>query len=223
MKAIFFDLFFTLIVPAYPDTDTEYDVLDLSASQWEHYAENQELYEERALGYVKNEARIIHRITSILPFRITKKQEDLILIRREARMKHALESITPEIMSVLTELKARGYLLGLISNADMIDCKYWTTSPLSLLFDDALFSCDYEMLKPRMLFYQTAMNRLGVTPQESIFIGDGGSEELTGAKSVGMKTVFTESLIQKSPKVREQLLFDSDYHINSFSELLTFL
>ena len=38
IKAIYFDLFFTLIVPAYEKTNNEYDILNLSVSEWEQYA-----------------------------------------------------------------------------------------------------------------------------------------------------------------------------------------
>lgn len=40
MKAIFFDLFFTLIIPAYEKTNNEFDMLGLSISEWEKYAED---------------------------------------------------------------------------------------------------------------------------------------------------------------------------------------
>ena len=37
VKAIFFDLFFTLADPRYAD-ENEYDVLGISAAEWERYA-----------------------------------------------------------------------------------------------------------------------------------------------------------------------------------------
>lgn len=52
INAIYFDLFFTLIVPAYEKANNEYDLLSLSVSEWEQYAENDILYHERALGFI---------------------------------------------------------------------------------------------------------------------------------------------------------------------------
>ena len=49
IKAIYFDLFFTLIIPAYEKTNSEFDILGLSMSEWEKYAEDASLYHERAL------------------------------------------------------------------------------------------------------------------------------------------------------------------------------
>ena len=47
IKAIFFDLFFTLIIPVYEKENNEFDILDLSVHEWEEYAENDSLYQER--------------------------------------------------------------------------------------------------------------------------------------------------------------------------------
>ncbi len=54
IKAIYFDLFFTLIVPAYEKTNNEYDIINLSVSEWEQYAENEKSSKndiERSIRY----------------------------------------------------------------------------------------------------------------------------------------------------------------------------
>ena len=68
IKAIYFDLFFTLIVPTYSKANNEFDILDLSANEWENYAESDVLYQERALGLVKSERVIIDKILSTILF-----------------------------------------------------------------------------------------------------------------------------------------------------------
>ena len=50
IQAIFFDLFYTLIVPEYNQLRNENDVLGLSVDEWQHYAEDYPLYRERASG-----------------------------------------------------------------------------------------------------------------------------------------------------------------------------
>ena len=62
IKAIYFDLFFTLIIPTYETENSEYSILNLSIDEWEKYAENEMLYRERALGLVKTE---VDKIISI--------------------------------------------------------------------------------------------------------------------------------------------------------------
>ncbi|MCM1039690.1 MAG: HAD-IA family hydrolase [Ruminococcus sp.] len=223
IKAIYFDLFYTLIIPAYDKENNEFEIVNLSMREWEKYAEADFLYQERALGLVKSEAEIIEKIVANIPFDISDIQKEKLLIAREKRMKTALQSVSDSIINVLKELKSKNIKLGLISNADIIDCKYWKQSSLALFFDDTIFSCNVGLLKPDEHIYELAMQHLGVLPNESLFVGDGGSEELYGAKAVGMKTMFTEALETKSSEQRNCIMGNADYHIKDFVEILKYI
>lgn len=220
IKAIYFDLFFTLIVPTYSKANNEFDILDLSANEWENYAESDVLYQERALGLVKSEKDIIDKIVSTIPFDISDIQKEKVLLARENRMKAALKNVSMDIIDVLKKLKDKNIKLGLISNADVIDCKYWNQSQLSPIFDDVIFSCNVGVLKPNRKIYELAMQHLNVLPSECMFVGDGGSNELYGAKSVGMKTVFTEALEVKTDEKRICIMEYADYYVKYFREIL---
>ena len=223
IKAIYFDLFFTLIIPAYDKVNNEFDILNMSADEWEQYAENEVLYRERALGLVKNETEIIDKIISFMPFKVSAVQKEKVLYAREERMKNALQMVSKEILDVLQKLDSMDIKLGLISNADSIDCKYWEQSPLFQYFHDAVFSCNVGMLKPDRQIYELAMQRLNVSPEQCLFVGDGGSNELYGAKSAGIGTVFSEMLEIKSIEQRKNIMKYADYHISHMNELLYFL
>lgn len=220
IKAIYFDLFFTLIVPTYREENNEFDILDLSVNEWENYAESDVLYQERALGLVKTEREIIDKIVSTIPFDISDIQKEKVLLARENRMKAALQNVSMDIIDVLKKLKDNDIKLGLISNADIIDCKYWNQSQLSPIFDDVIFSCNVGMLKPDRRIYELAMQHLNVLSSECLFVGDGGSNELYGAKSVGMKTVFTEALEVKTDEKRIRIMEHADYCVKYFREIL---
>lgn len=220
IKAVFFDLFFTLILPDYGEENTEFDILNLTRQEWEKYAEDAELYRERALGLVKADREIIDKIVEKLPLEVSDIQKEQLLFVRTLRMKSALQNVSEKILDVLKRVKGQGILLGLISNADVIDCKHWKDSPLYSLFDDAVFSCNVGILKPNRQIYELAMEHLNVLPEECLFVGDGGSAELFGAKSVGMKTVFSEVLEVKSEENRNKIIKYADYHISDITELL---
>lgn len=145
-----------------------------------------------------------------MPFQFSDTQKKQVLYAREQRMKSALQSVSEEILSALQALKSRNVKLGLISNADCIDCKYWERSPLFPYFDDAVFSCDVELLKPDKRIYELAMQRLDVSPDQCLFVGDGGSNELCGAKSAGMGTVFSEMLETKTAEQKENIIQYAD-------------
>lgn len=223
IKAIYFDLFFTLIVPAYGKINNEFDILNLSVGEWGQYAENDSLYRERALGFVKNETEIIDKIVSLMPFEVSVVQKQQVLNAREMRMQNALKMVSKEILDVLQKLKAENIKLGLISNADCIDCKYWKQSPLFPYFDDVIFSCDVGLLKPDRQIYELAMQRLHVSPEACLFVGDGGSNELCGAKEAGICTVFSEMLETKNDEQRKTIIKYADYHIKHMNELFYFL
>lgn len=223
IKAVYFDLFFTLIVPVYNETNNEFDILNLSVDEWEQYAESDILYRERALGLVKTEAEIIDKIIALMPFEVNDTTKEQVLHAREERMKNALKMVSTEILDVLEKLKSMNIKLGLISNADFIDCKYWSQSSLFPYFNDAVFSCNVGLLKPDVKIYKLAMQRLNVLPEQCLFVGDGGSNELFGAKAAGMKTVFSEMLETKSDAQRKEIIKYTDSHIGHINELFNYL
>ena len=129
VKAVFFDLFFTLIVPNYLNENNEYDVLKLTKVEWESYAENDELYKERALGIVNDEVIIIKKIIEMMPYDATSEQIEEIVYRRSDRIKRALLTVKEEIIETIRSLKEKGIKICLISNSDCMDCKFWNQSP----------------------------------------------------------------------------------------------
>ena len=220
IKGVFFDLFFTLILPRYPADRKECDVLGMSVGEWERYAEEENLYRERALGMVKSESEILERITSQIPVHITPEQRAEVLSRRERRMRSAFLEVPELVLEVLNELRKSHIKIGLISNCDRIDIKFWDQSRLAGFFDDAVFSCEVGLLKPDEKIYRLALNRLGLRASECVFVGDGGSDELKGAKKAGMKTVFSEALLQKTKREQRELMASADVHIQQFDQLL---
>lgn len=67
------------------------------------------------------------------------------------------------------------------------------------------------------------MEHLNVSPEQCLFVGDGGSNELCGAKSVGMRTVFSEMLETKTVERRKDITRYADYQIRHINELFKYL
>lgn len=86
----------------------------------------------------------------------------------------------------LAEIGGAGILRGLVSDCSAETPTVWPTSPLSTHFDAVSFSCVTGHRKPEPESYLTATRQLGVEPEECVFVGDGGSHELTGAADLGM-------------------------------------
>ena len=110
----------------------------------------------------------------------------------EIRLEYLRGLLTPRNHTVetLTELKASGYRLGLISDCSSEVPVLWPKTPFAPLFDVAIFSCDVKLTKPDPLIYRMVCDGLKVAPDKCLFVGDGGSSELTGASEFGMDPVL---------------------------------
>ena len=96
----------------------------------------------------------------------------------------------PDAVATLTELRERGFGLGMISNASSELSVLWAESELEPCFDAVLFSADERMMKPDPRLYARMAELLGVAAEECVFVGDGAYRELQGAAEVGMSPVL---------------------------------
>jgi putative hydrolase of the HAD superfamily len=106
--------------------------------------------------------------------------------------------LRPHAVEILTYLKSNGYKTGLISDCGTDIPVIFNATPLASLIDQSIFSCLVGVQKPDPRIYQIAIERLAVKPKDCLYIGDGDSNELTGALKVGMTPV----LIRNSDEVR---------------------
>ncbi len=224
IKVLFFDLFFTLIVPKYHKGRNEYDVPGMAREEWEKYAEDPVLYTERASGKLKDPKKIIDRITDRIKDNsgivLSDADRAEILHLRTERMKKALLEVDSDVLVILKILKNKQLKLCLISNADVIDTAYWGESALSQIFDTAVFSHEAGYLKPEQEIYREALQRMQVGPEQCMFIGDGGSDELKGAKEAGLITVLAGYFIQRDEERLTSLRECADYYITDIRDIL---
>ncbi len=101
-------------------------------------------------------------------------------------------TITPrqDVLDTLARLKQTGLNLGLISNCGPDVPQLWPEIALSAHIDAALFSCRERLQKPALGLYHAACQRLQHPPSVCLYVGDGSSEELTGARQAGLVPVL---------------------------------
>ena len=110
-----------------------------------------------------------------------------------------------DAVSTLTALKQRGLATALISDCTHELPAFLPALPVADLLDTQVFSVELGVCKPDPKIYLTACARLGVAPDQCLYIGDGGSQELTGAEAVGMTAVRLAA-----PDLKNHLVFDQD-------------
>lgn len=89
----------------------------------------------------------------------------------------------------LQELKAAGYRLGLVTDCSIETPLSWDSSWLRPYFEQVAFSCEIGLRKPDPRIYLFVTSRLNVATEECVFVGDDGSNELSGARSLGMTAI----------------------------------
>jgi putative hydrolase of the HAD superfamily len=94
--------------------------------------------------------------------------------------------LRPEAVAALTAIRARGLRTAVVSDCAHELPAFLPALAVAPLLDACVYSVEVGECKPHPAMYTTACQRLGVPPEECLYIGDGGSQELTGATAVGM-------------------------------------
>jgi putative hydrolase of the HAD superfamily len=143
-----------------------------------------------------------------------------------AYSKFAVQCLAPreDAMDTTRRLRKLGYKLGLISDCGPPTPDLWAKTPLADCFDATTFSCVAGLKKPDPRIYMTTCAALDVKPADCLYVGDGGSRELTGAEAVGMRALMIRT---PSEEIIAPLRVDADSwegtRIRSLSELLELL
>jgi len=112
-------------------------------------------------------------------------------IRRALRAK-------PEALPTLQQLRQLGYKVGLISNCSIEIAILWPETPFARLIETPIFSCVARLTKPDARIYHLAIERLGITPESCLYVGDGEDYELTAAAKTGLHPVLIRTSSRQS-------------------------
>jgi HAD superfamily hydrolase (TIGR01662 family) len=100
--------------------------------------------------------------------------------------------------SALEKLHGK-YKLGIVSNFAIPECvdKLLEKHGLHRLFDVVVVSGAVNKRKPSPEIFQKALETIGVSAENAVFVGDTADADIIGAKAAGMKTIFIERRAQK--------------------------
>jgi putative hydrolase of the HAD superfamily len=197
-KAVIFDLFHTLTSLESTwggGTPMTCEMLGVSREAWDEQL--QQKSRDRLVGRKQDAFQIVAEMARAIDPTIPDERIRVATTNRIARFAAALQQIPDETLSVLECLKSRGKRIGLISNADVMEVAAWSQSKVAHLFDSTIFSCVAGCVKPEKEIYELSLSELGVSAAESAFVGDGGSNELEGARAVGMTVIMIAGVIRE--------------------------
>ena len=123
----------------------------------------------------------------------------------------------PEAESVLTEIAARGYRIGLLSNGDetMLRAlaRHWP-----IRFDDVFASDQARYYKPHPSVYALPLEALGLAADQMLHVA-GSATDVMGAKSAGLRCVWSN---RGHDRLLDQRLAP-DYEVEDLRGLLPIL
>lgn len=187
IKAVIFDMYETLITLY---AGMRYTRTQISADAGISEAKFVEIWDasdsDRTVGKVTFE----EILGQILRANGCYSEEKIKLIagKRTRSREDAFEHLHEGILPMLSGLKERGVLIGLISNCYSEEAVVIKNSVLYPFFDAVCLSYDEGLAKPNPDIYLRCMQKLNVRAEDCLYIGDGGSDELEAAQRIGMQT-----------------------------------
>lgn len=198
-RAVLFDLFHTLASvppPALAGEVPVSEILGVSSQDWHRL-----YYEEdvlgRCLGKVHDSVEAMRRVTHALDPTVDEARILAAVESRRRRFELGLVAIEPATLRALDRLRAAGIRIGLVSDAGADDVESWERSPLRTRLDATVFSYQLGFRKPDPRIYKHGLQALEVRPEDTVFVGDGGSDEHRGARAVGMRSVLVTRLVRR--------------------------
>jgi HAD superfamily hydrolase (TIGR01509 family) len=130
--------------------------------------------------------------------------------------------VFPDVPAFLKLLREREIGVGIVTNASQ---PMWLREAELLAFElmeyfpnhaARISAADIGYLKPHETIFRAALEAVGATPEETVFIGDNPVADIAGAQAMGMKAVLRVG--HPAPPLISGLIVP-DAAINSFDEL----
>ncbi len=98
-----------------------------------------------------------------------------------------------DAIPTLTALREQGCLVGVISNGgSLVQNHKMDATGLRPLLDITVVSGDEGVHKPDPVLFRRVAGRLGVAPEDCVYVGDHPINDMQGAASAGMRTVYID-------------------------------
>ncbi len=169
-------------------------------------------------GLANTQADVFETACRLLPWEKEGKTpsfDDLAEFWKRSYPAHT--TLLPDAVKVLTALREKGYRLSILTNGHpQIQNRKLDISGLRALTDDVVISGEEGIQKPDPEIFRRAAFRLGVSPENCVFVGDNPKNDIVGSKNAGLSPIFYD---WEYPEVT--VADPTVPHIHSLSELLT--
>ena len=187
IKAVLFDLFETLITESHVAPTRASSLAHALGLERQAYRAEWKARRPRIVVGELSFADALTEISQALAGTVDTATVRGICQQRMREKAAAFARTDDQVMTLITELARRDVRLGVISNGFKEDVLPWSDWGLAPAFQCAVFSCDEGVAKPNPEIYLRAVRRMAVPPEATVYVGDGGDNELAGAERVGLR------------------------------------
>jgi putative hydrolase of the HAD superfamily len=167
-----------------------------------------EAYAEAHEKYRKIRYKELREVTNAVWVSETLNNIQCKTYREDPRLKAALKAFFQDFINSLKlrpqakkliKTAAENSRIGLVSNFTYAPAIYASLRKLGInqYFNAVLVSEEIGWRKPHRIMFDKALRILQVKAEEAIFIGDSPIEDIEGAKTLGIRTIFVESQFNK--------------------------
>lgn len=100
----------------------------------------------------------------------------------------------PDAAPALRELKERGFVLGLVSNATDLARRVLKNLDMERYFDFVVLSAEVGVRKPRREIFDIALRNARAAPRRTLFVGDKLAVDVKGALGAGMNAILIDRM-----------------------------
>lgn len=167
------------------------------AARWEHYyfAQSPELQSDRRVFDEGPEfwSNYSYRQLTVLGASPSLAADLAPRVHQRMVDSYRPEDIIPaDLIETLKNLKGQGYILGVLSNREQPYSEYLAERGLGEYFDLAIPAGEAGVYKPDPAIFHYLMDKAGVDPSESIYVGDNYYADVVGARQAGMRPVLLD-------------------------------
>lgn len=121
-------------------------------------------------------------------------RDRLMAVAGDIRKRHAEARLwvrpVPGTREMLQGLQDAGLHLAVVSNADGQVAAYLENAGLADLFEFILDSALEGVAKPDPAIFRIALDRLGIEPEEAVYVGDTWPADVVGARNAGITPIY---------------------------------
>jgi len=198
IKAVFFDVDFTLIFPGptfqaegYRRACAEHGIT-VDPARFDHATAASSFILDEVEEQIYNHDLFVHYTASIIE-QMGGRGEKVIEVARQIyeqwSVNHHFE-MYDDVAPVLTQLSRQGLIVGAISNSHRSLDAFCDHFSLRGLITVSVSSAQHGYMKPHRSIFDTALAKAGVSAGESVMVGDSMAHDIDGALAAGMRAVL---------------------------------